>query len=116
MPNVSVSQQTAGPSMGAIFIRGLGTADVEKTVAPQVGLVLDGIFQANNTGQLVDTFDVDQVEVNRGPQGVLYGKNTTGGTIVVRRTQPQFNELGLKVSAEMGDYNDELYKGGSTFR
>jgi iron complex outermembrane recepter protein len=110
MPNVSVSQQTAGPSMGAIFIRGLGTADVEKTVAPQVGLVLDGIFQANNTGQLVDTFDVDQVEVNRGPQGVLYGKNTTGGTIVVRRTQPQFNEYGLKVSAEMGDYNDQLYK------
>jgi iron complex outermembrane receptor protein len=111
MPNVSVGQQTAGPSMGAIFIRGLGTADVEKTVSPQVGVVVDGIFQANNTGQLVDMFDVDQVEVNRGPQGVLYGKNTTGGTIVVRRTQPQFNEFGYKASMEMGDYNDQLYKG-----
>ena len=111
MPNVSVGQQTAGPSMGAIFIRGLGTADVEKTVAPQVGVVVDGIFQANNTGQLVDMFDVDQVEVNRGPQGVLYGKNTTGGTIVVRRTQPEFNQLNYKVSAEGGTYNDELFKG-----
>ena len=81
-------QQTAGPGMGAIFIRGIGSADVEKTTPPQVGVVVDGIFQATNTGQLIDMFDVDQVEVNRGPQGVLYGKNTTGGTIVVRRSQP----------------------------
>ncbi len=111
IPNVSVGQQTAGPSMGAIFIRGLGTADVEKTVAPQVGVVVDGIFQANNTGQLVDTFDVDQIEVNRGPQGVLYGKNTTGGTIVVRRSQPVFNEVNYKASIEAGTYNSQLYKG-----
>jgi iron complex outermembrane receptor protein len=111
MPNVSIQQQTAGPSMGAIFIRGIGSADVEKTTPPQVGVVVDGIFMATNTGQLIDMFDVDQMEVNRGPQGVLYGKNTTGGTIVVRRTQPQFNDFSAKVSAEGGTYNEQVYKG-----
>ena len=111
MPNVSIQQQTAGPSMGAIYIRGIGSADVEKTTPPQVGIVVDGIFMATNTGQLIDMFDVDQMEVNRGPQGVLYGKNTTGGTIVVRRSQPQFNEFSAKASVEGGTYNEQLYKG-----
>ena len=49
MPNVSIQQQTAGPSMGAIYIRGIGSADVEKTTPPQVGIVVDGIFMATNT-------------------------------------------------------------------
>ena len=111
MPNVSIQQQTAGPSMGAIFIRGIGSADVEKTTPPQVGVVVDGIFMATNTGQLIDMFDVDQMEVNRGPQGVLYGKNTTGGTIVVRRSQPQFNDFDAKASVEGGTFNEEIYKG-----
>ncbi len=111
MPNVSIAQQTAGPSMGAIFIRGIGSADVEKTTPPQVGVVVDGLFQASNTGQLIDMFDVDQIEVNRGPQGVLYGKNTTGGTIVVHRSQPEFNDFKYKASIEGGTYNDEIYKG-----
>ena len=97
--------------MGAIYIRGIGSADVEKTTPPQVGIVVDGIFMATNTGQLIDMFDVDQMEVNRGPQGVLYGKNTTGGTIVVRRSQPQFNEFSAKASVEGGTYNEQLYKG-----
>ena len=44
MPNVSIQQQTAGPGMGAIFIRGIGSADVEKTTPPQVGIVIDGLF------------------------------------------------------------------------
>jgi iron complex outermembrane receptor protein len=111
MPNVSIQQQTAGPGMGAIFIRGIGSADVEKTTPPQVGLVVDGIFMATNTGQLIDMFDIDQMEVNRGPQGVLYGKNTTGGTIVVRRSQPQFNNFDAKVSVEGGTYNEQVLKG-----
>jgi iron complex outermembrane receptor protein len=111
MPNVSIQQQTAGPSMGAIFIRGIGSADVEKTTPPQVGVVVDGIFMATNTGQLIDMFDIDQMEVNRGPQGVLYGKNTTAGTIVVRRSQPQFNDFDAKMSVEGGTYNEQIYKG-----
>jgi outer membrane receptor protein involved in Fe transport len=62
-PNVFIGQQTAGPSMGAIFIRGIGYADVDKTQSAQVGVIIDGIFQGTNTGQIIDMFDVERVEI-----------------------------------------------------
>jgi iron complex outermembrane receptor protein len=111
MPNVFIGRQTAGPQMGAIYIRGLGYADVEKNIPPAVGVIVDGIYQGTNTGQLIDMFDVEQVEVNRGPQGVLFGKNTTGGTIVVKRVRPEFNEWGFSVAGELGNYNRQDLKG-----
>ena len=111
MPNVFIGRQTAGPQMGAIYIRGLGYADVEKNIPPAVGVIIDGVFQGTNTGQLIDMFDVEQVEVNRGPQGVLYGKNTTGGTIVVKRVQPEFNEFGISIAGELGNYDKTDLKG-----
>jgi len=110
MPNVFIGRQTAGPGMGAIYIRGLGYADVEKNVPPAVGVVVDDIVMGTNTGQLIDMFDVAAVEVNRGPQGVLYGRNTTGGTIVVRRVEPELDRLGGAVSLEMGDYGTQNAK------
>lgn len=110
MPNVFIGRQTAGPQMGAIYIRGLGYADVEKNIPPAVGVIVDGVYQGTNTGQLIDMFDVEQVEVNRGPQGVLFGKNTTGGTIVVKRVQPEFNEWGFSVAGELGNFDKQDLK------
>jgi iron complex outermembrane receptor protein len=109
-PNVRIGMVTAAAGQGAIFIRGLGYADAENNQPPAVGVIVDGIYQGTNTGQLIDTFDVEQIEINRGPQGVLYGKNTTGGTIVVKRAQPRFNEFGLDVSGQVGSYDERIYK------
>jgi iron complex outermembrane receptor protein len=111
MPNVFIGGQTAGPSMGAIFIRGLGYQDVEKNIPPAVGLIIDDVYLGTNTGQLIDMFDVEQMEVNRGPQGVLYGKNTTGGTIVVKRVRPEFNDWGFDFSGEVGNFDRMNLKG-----
>jgi iron complex outermembrane receptor protein len=111
MPNVFIGRQTAGPNMGAIFIRGLGYQDVEKNVPPAVGVIIDELVVGTNTGQLIDMFDVEQVEVNRGPQGVLFGKNTTGGTIVVRRVEPHLDGWGGAASIQMGDYDERQLKG-----
>ena len=110
MPNVRIGMNTAGPSAGSIFIRGVGYADIEKTQSPAVGVIIDGVYQGTSTGQLIDTFDVQQMEVNRGPQGVLQGKNTTGGSIVVTRVAPEFNRLGWTGSAQLGDYDEQQFK------
>ena len=78
-PNVYIGMNTAGPSASAIFIRGIGYGDIEKTQSPQVGVIVDGIQMGSSTGQLIDAFDIESIEINRGPQGVLFGKNTIGG-------------------------------------
>ncbi len=110
MPNVSIGMNTAGPSAGAIFIRGIGYADIEKTQSPAVSVIIDGVQQGSSTGQLVDTFDVAQIEVLRGPQGVLQGKNTTGGAIVVNRIRPEFNEVNWATSLQVGSYDERQIK------
>jgi len=109
-PNLYVGNNAAGPSASALFIRGVGYADIEKTQSPQVGVIVDGVQIGSSTGQLIDVFDVESIEVNRGPQGVLFGKNTIGGNIVVNRVRPQFNELGLKVSAATGNFDSTDFK------
>ena len=95
VPNVYIGMNTAGPGASALYIRGVGYADIEKTQSPQVGVIVDGIQMGSSTGQLIDVFDVESIEINRGPQGVLFGKNTIGGNIVVNRVKPQFNDFGV---------------------
>ncbi len=110
IPNVQIGQTTAVGRGGAIFFRGQGYADVEKTQNPPVGVVVDGVFFGTNTGQLIDAFDIESIEFLRGPQGVLFGKNTTGGAINVRRSRPT-GELGFKGSAAYGNYQTRIFKG-----
>ena len=109
-PNVYIGMNTAGPGASAIYIRGIGYADIEKTQSPQVGVIVDGIQMGSSTGQLIDTFDVESIEINRGPQGVLFGKNTIGGNIVVNRVKPKFNDFGINASAEAGNFNSRQVK------
>ncbi len=109
-PNVYIGMNTAGPGASALYIRGVGYADIEKTQSPQVGVIVDGIQIGSSTGQLIDVFDVESIEVNRGPQGVLFGKNTIGGNIVVNRVRPQFSDFGINASAELGNYDSSNYK------
>ena len=109
-PNVRIGMNTAGPSAGAIFIRGIGYADIEKTQSPAVSLIIDGVQQASSTGQLIDTFDVAQIEIDRGPQGVLQGKNTTGGAIVVNRIRPEFNKWDWNGALQYGTQNEQQVK------
>jgi iron complex outermembrane receptor protein len=104
-PNLYVGMNTAGPGASAIYIRGVGYADIEKTQSPQVGVIVDGVQIGSSTGQLIDVFDVESIEVNRGPQGVLFGKNTIGGNIVVNRTRPEMEKFTFKGSGEAGNFD-----------
>jgi iron complex outermembrane recepter protein len=108
-PNLTIGRGGGLPNNGAFYIRGVGTQEVERTVDPAVGVVLDGIFLANSSGSLLNTFDFEAVEVLRGPQGTLFGKNTTGGVINVRRTKPTgSNEL--RFQASLGSLNRAEFK------
>ncbi|MCY4213678.1 MAG: TonB-dependent receptor [Gammaproteobacteria bacterium] len=111
IPNMYIGMNTAGPGASALYVRGVGYPDIEKTQSPQVGVIVDGIQIGSSTGQLIDTFDVESIEVNRGPQGVLFGKNTIGGNVVVNRVRPQFNETGARLSAELGNFDSRIIKG-----
>lgn len=88
VPSLVVDNVGAGPSAAAISIRGISFEDIEKSFDPAVGVVVDGVFIGTNTGQLLDSFDMERVEVLRGPQGTLFGRNTIGGVISVTRTKP----------------------------
>ncbi len=109
-PNVYIGMNTAGPGASALYIRGVGYADIEKSQTPQVGVIVDGVQIGSSTGQLIDVFDVESIEVNRGPQGLFFGKNTIGGNIVVNRVKPNSDEFGYKVSAQAGDYDERIFK------
>ncbi|HEX2813571.1 MAG TPA: TonB-dependent receptor [Sphingopyxis sp.] len=88
VPSLVVDSVGAGPSAAAISIRGISFEDIEKSFDPAVGVVVDGVFIGTNTGQLLDSFDIERLEVLRGPQGTLFGRNTIGGVINVIRTKP----------------------------
>jgi iron complex outermembrane receptor protein len=110
-PNLYMTKSAAGPSVAGIFIRGIGYGGIEKTNSPQVGMIVDGLQMGSSTGALIDAFDIESLEINRGPQGVLFGKNTLGGNIVVNRVKPQFNEFGVKLQANVGNYSSTGFKG-----
>jgi len=102
VPNVELHETFIGSESLSASIRGIGYDDIEKSIETTVGVSIDGVFLASNSGAVFDMFDVEAVEVLRGPQGTLFGRNTIGGVINVRRTEPT-GEWGAKIEASVGD-------------
>ncbi len=103
-PNVSfdsIVTQTGGSTATSVYIRGIGQSDVLQTTDPGVGLFVDGVYIARSVGSLLDVADVERIEVLRGPQGTLYGRNTIGGAINVITRAPG-DEFALSMRATLG--------------
>jgi iron complex outermembrane receptor protein len=95
-PSVTLKSQSPafGPSMGA-NIRGVGQFDFNPAFEPGVGLYVDDVYYPTLTGAMVDLLDVDRVEVLRGPQGTLAGKNSIGGAIKLYSKRPRGTNTGF---------------------
>jgi iron complex outermembrane receptor protein len=88
IPNVTLEAIATVPNSSSFSIRGLGFGDVESTFEPTVGVEINGVYLVRNVGATQDLFDVNSIEVLRGPQGTLDGANTIGGVVAVTTKKP----------------------------
>jgi iron complex outermembrane receptor protein len=110
-PNLNIVQGRGSASSANIFIRGLGQPDALQTFDPAVGIYVDGVYLSRIQGALLNLFDVERIEVLRGPQGTLYGKNTTGGAISIVSRKPDLNTVKAEASALYGSFNQIVLNG-----
>lgn len=103
-PNVQLEDIGTTRGTANFSIRGLGINSSIASIDPTVGVFIDGMYLGLNTGVVLDTFDMEGVEVLRGPQGLLFGRNVTGGAVLIRTTRPT-DELMIntRVAYETGD-------------
>ena len=111
-PNLIFDDISAGtPGGGGISIRGISFQDVEKTFDPTVLIHVDGVPLGTNTANVMKLLDVERVEILRGPQGTLFGKNAVGGVINIFRLKPKLNEWAGKARARVDDNNSVDFEG-----
>ena len=110
-PGVTVAKNEGYKTI--ISIRGVGDETNQNAIAaPSVALHMDGIFIASKFSLRTDFIDLDRIEVLRGPQGTLFGQNSTGGTVNVINKAPSFDALTGKVDLTLGDYDLTKARGG----
>lgn len=110
VPNLIAQNNTGLGSANAYYLRGLGNVESIPTFDPPVGTYVDDIYLSRQNANNLNLFDVERVEVLRGPQGTLFGKNTTGGAISVILRQPGQNFGGF-AEVGYGAYNNKLARG-----
>ena len=109
-PNLVILPNSGGNDGALICMRGLCRTDFTITEDPMVGVYLDGIYVGKSIGSLFDVAELERVEVLRGPQGTLYGKNTLGGAVILHTRKPS-GEVGGKATVTAGNYGRRDAKG-----
>lgn len=88
LPNVALDTIGTGKGIANFSIRGLGVAGSIPSIDPTVGVFVDGMYLGVNYGVVVDMLDLQAAEILRGPQGILFGRNVTGGAVLLRSRRP----------------------------
>lgn len=105
VPNLNIVQGRGSSNATNIYIRGVGQPDALQTFDPAVGVYVDDVYLSRIRGTQFELLDIDRVEVLRGPQGTLYGKNTIGGALKVITRRPDQTERGV-LSLTAGSYGE----------
>ncbi|MGH7107979.1 MAG: TonB-dependent receptor plug domain-containing protein, partial [Acetobacteraceae bacterium] len=110
VPNFSVNKIN-GFNAASFAMRGVGNTDIIVYNSPPVAVLLDDFVMPSTQTQLLDPFDVQSVQVLRGPQGTLFGANTIGGAVVVQTKAPVLDETTFDFQGQTGSYNTLTVQG-----
>lgn len=113
VPNLTIDAFPANNQTLRVYIRGVGLSDTQITQDPAVGVYLDGAYIARSTGLTFDVADLERIEVLRGPQGTLYGRNTTAGAIKLITRRPDPERLSFEQTFSAG--NNDLFSSKTSF-
>ena len=103
LPNVALDDVGTTRGVANFSIRGLGITASIPSIDPTVGVFVDGVYMGLNNGIVFDMFDLESIEVLRGPQGILFGRNVTGGAILLNTKKPGDElEFKLRAAADAG--------------
>jgi len=102
VPGLNFSEM--GNKAPSIFIRGIGQKETNSALDPGVGVYINSIYIARTDSQLLDVIDTESIQVLRGPQGTLFGKNNTGGALLVTTKLPHADALEGEASTRLGNY------------
>ncbi|MDP3736004.1 MAG: TonB-dependent receptor [Hyphomonadaceae bacterium] len=114
-PNVTLRQSggSFGPAMGA-SIRGVGQYDFNPALEPGVGIYIDDVYLPTLTGALLDLLDLERVEILRGPQGTLTGRNSVGGAVRMVSRKPSGDNSGF-IEGSVGSRDRTSFRGSADF-
>jgi iron complex outermembrane receptor protein len=112
VPNLNLGTNTGTANAARIFLRGIGEDESRGLVEPAVGTYVDGVYYGRLVGSLLDLVDLEQIEVLRGPQGTLYGRNSNGGALKITTVKPNTDSFGGNARVTYGN-NDRFDVKGS---
>ncbi|MFD2498239.1 TonB-dependent receptor [Rhizorhabdus histidinilytica] len=105
MPNVAIQAQSGFLAGNTAFIRGIGSQEPLLSVDSPVGIYIDGVYIGRNNASNLELVDLERIEVLRGPQGTLFGRNTTGGAISMVTKKPA-SEFGVEQKVTVAQYDE----------
>jgi iron complex outermembrane receptor protein len=111
IPGIKITAAQGSNTSAAIALRGVGQSTGGINFDPAVGIYIDGVYQPRINGAFFDFFDIASMEVLRGPQGTLYGRNSSGGALKIQTRRPEFDWSG-KAEVAAGNYD---YIGGKAY-
>lgn len=103
VPSLTIEPFPINNATLRIFIRGIGISDTQVTQDPPVGIYVDGVYVARATGTALDVAELERIEILRGPQGTLYGRNTTGGAVNMITKRPSTEAFEFKQKFVVGN-------------